>query len=286
VRTERGRVLRDTSMGDGLLSAGGNQYPFRLEGIWKSEHAPRVNMQVEIDFDDSGAIGAVRAADPMAQAREQAARFAASAAATAKTVGAEIRSRGGPALARALPIVQRCSALVGVPTLVSLAALGLGWFAFAAASIDFFGQHQSATFYGLMRILNNPDNGMESVANGTSAGAGIYGFVTFLALLAPLVPYIAKKRQLWLACCAPLGWMVLATLIGWWKVHSSVAEAAGAASSFGGEDVGDLTRGMARDLIGQIFDAISFGFGLYLAAAAAIYLGFVGVRRFLGTRPA
>jgi hypothetical protein len=38
---KRGRVLRDPSVGAGLLMVEGQQYPFALEGVWKSEAAPK-----------------------------------------------------------------------------------------------------------------------------------------------------------------------------------------------------------------------------------------------------
>lgn len=42
--TKKGGVLRDTSGGEGLVFVEGNQYAFQLEGIWRSEYAPRTNM--------------------------------------------------------------------------------------------------------------------------------------------------------------------------------------------------------------------------------------------------
>lgn len=44
----RGNVLRDTSMGPGLLMADGKQYSFALEDMWQSELAPRIGMAVEV----------------------------------------------------------------------------------------------------------------------------------------------------------------------------------------------------------------------------------------------
>ena len=39
----RGRILRDTSTGDGLVYVDGKQYPFGLGNIWKSEIPPKIN---------------------------------------------------------------------------------------------------------------------------------------------------------------------------------------------------------------------------------------------------
>jgi hypothetical protein len=299
MNTARGRVLRDTAVGDGLLSVAGKQYPFKLEGTWKSDRAPKVDMQVDVDFDDEGRIAAIRAVDPAAAAREQAERFMSTAGATAKQWAADLKTKGAPALAelraksapalaemqaKGMPVVKRYVGLIGLPTLLAMAGVLLGWFVFAAVSIDFLGQRQSATFYDYLGVLNNPQNGLATL-DGRSASAGFYGFVAIVALLAPLLPHFVKSPRLWLAYCAPAAWMVLAGVIGWWKVRSAMSEATSSAGSFGGgfgggNELQELASGMAREFVNELWNAISIGFGAYLAAAAAIYLAWAGVRRY------
>jgi hypothetical protein len=292
--TTRGRVLRDTSVGDGLISVAGQQYPFKLEGTWRSDRAPKVDMQVDVDFDDAGQVVAIRAVDPTAAAREQAERFMSTAGATAKQWAADLKTKGGPALAelrakgapalagiqaKSMPVVKRYVELIGGPTLIAIAAVLVGWFFLAAVSIDFLGQRQSATFYDFLGVLNNPQNGLAAL-EGRSASAGFYGFVAIVALFAPLLPHFVKSRQLWLAYCAPGAWMVLAGFIGWWKIRSAMSEATSAASGFGGGELQQMASGMAREFMNEIWNAISIGFGAYLSAAAAIYLAFIGIRRY------
>jgi len=291
--TARGRVLRDTAVGDGLISVAGKQYPFKLEGTWKSERAPKVDMQVDIEFDDAGQVAAIRAVDSTAAAREQAERFMSTAGATAKQWAADLKTKGAPALAelrakgapalaevqaKGVPVVKRYVGLIGVPTLVAMAAILLGWFFFAAVSIDFLGQRQSATFYDFLAVLNNPQNGLAAL-EGRSASAGLYGFLAIVALFAPLLPHFVKNRRLWLAYCAPGAWMVLAGVFGWWKIRSAMSEAT-SAGGLGGGELQELTSGMAREFMNELWNAISIGFGAYLAAAAAIYLAFAGIRRY------
>jgi hypothetical protein len=291
--------LRDTAVGDGLITFSGKQYPFKLEGVWKSDRAPKVDMQVDVDFDDAGQIVAIRAVDATAAAREQAERLMGSAGATAKqwasglkTKGApalaELRAKGAPALAemqaKGLPVVKRFVGLVGVPTLVAIFAVLLGWFFFASVSIDFLGQRASATFYDFLGVINNPENGTLLI-EGRSASAGFYGFIAIVALFAPLLPHFVKNRKLWLAYCAPGAWMVLAAFLGWWKIRSAMSEATGGAAQFGGGfggggELQELASGMAREFMNELWNAISIGFGAYLSLAAAIYLAFVGIRRY------
>lgn len=294
MNTARGRILRDTTNGDGLLSVAGKQYPFKLEGTWRSERAPKVDMQVEVELDDSGAIVGIRAVDSAAAAREQAERLVSAAGETAKQWAADLRTKGAPALAelraksapalaelqaRGLPAVGRYVALVGVPTLLALAAVLLGWYFLAAVSIEFFGERQSATFYDYLRILNNPQNGLVALQGGRT-GTGLYGFLAIAALLAPLLPHIVSGRKLWLAYCAPAAFMVLAGVTGWWKLRAATSEATSAVGSFGGGELQQMASGMAREFMNEIWNAISIGMGAYVAAAAALYLVVIGVRRY------
>ncbi len=50
---KRGRILRDPISGPGLLMVDGQQYPFSLEGVWKSEVPPASGMVVDVNFDPS-----------------------------------------------------------------------------------------------------------------------------------------------------------------------------------------------------------------------------------------
>ena len=294
MNTARGRILRDTAAGDGLLSVAGKQHLFELEGTWKSDRAPKVDMQVDVEFDDGGRIVAIRAVDPTAAAREQAERFMSTAGATAKQWAADLKTKGAPALAelrakgspalvemqaKGMPVVKRYIGLVGMPTLAAMAAVLLGWFFFAAVTIDFLGQGQSATFYDYLGVLNNPENGLAAL-EGRSAGAGFYGLLAIAAVFAPLLPHFFKSRRLWLAYCVPGAWMVLAGVLGWWKVRSAMSEARSAAGTFGGFGGGGELSNMAREFMNELWNAISIGFGAYLAAAAAIYLAVVGIRRY------
>ena len=61
VMQKRGRILRDPLSGPGLLMVEGQQYPFSLEGIWRSEAPPTTGMIVDVEFDASSRVTAVSA---------------------------------------------------------------------------------------------------------------------------------------------------------------------------------------------------------------------------------
>lgn len=279
MRTAKGRVLRDTTHGEGLMSVEGNQYTFRLEGMWKSDMAPKVNMQVEVDFDDAGSVVAVRGVDPAAAAREQAAQMAAKASETTKKLAAELQAKGGPMMEKALPVVQKYTGLIGIPTLVALVAIFFGWWIFSALVIELF-TRETVTFYQVMGLLNNPESGIEALGSGRRPGTGLYGIVTFIAWLAPLLPHFVPIRQLWLAYFAPIGWMGLAYVIGRWKISSAMSAGTEEIGAFGGEEAEEFARQMQEELQNTISEAVSMGFGLWIAIAAGLYLAYLGYTRF------
>ena len=279
MKTAKGRVLRDTTHGDGLLSVEGNQFPFRLEGMWKSDMAPKVNMQVEVDFDDAGAILAVRGADPAAVAREQAAQMAAKAGETAKHFVAELQTKGGPMVAKAMPVVQRYTSMIGIPTLVALLVIFIAWFFMSTIVVDLLGRTE-VSFYSAMGLLNNPEAGLESLASSRTPSAGVYGLITIVALLIPLLPHFLGMRQLWLTYCAPIAWMLLAYIIGRMKISSAMNEGAEAIGGFGGEEAEEYARQAAEEMQQMISEVVSVGFGTWVAIAAGLYLAWMGYQRF------
>ena len=61
---KRGKILRDTSVGSGLLIVEGQQYPFSLNHLWKSSLRPQVGMIVEAEFNREGQLIAIRTLEP------------------------------------------------------------------------------------------------------------------------------------------------------------------------------------------------------------------------------
>ncbi|MGM3277372.1 hypothetical protein [Ralstonia sp. 24A2] len=69
---QRGKILRDTHSGTGLIIVDGRQHAFTLEGIWRSSEAPAVNMTVDAQFDETGTLTALFAVPDAQLAREKA----------------------------------------------------------------------------------------------------------------------------------------------------------------------------------------------------------------------
>jgi len=244
---KRGRVLRDTSTGEGLVFVDGNQYTFRLEGVWRSEYAPKVNMGVDAEFDEQGRLVALRSVSASGVAGEQAAQALGAAQESAKRLAAELQSKG-------LPVFRQYAARIGYPVLAAFAALIIGWFFLSAVSIDlgFMGKN-SVTFWQALKFLNS--GGMAAMGGGS---AGIYGLACIAALLAVLLPQVWPNPRARFGMAAPLALMLLVVIVAYSKMP-------------------DVPQG-AEEFAAEFRKAVSLGLGTYLAFAAAIYLAWKGVK--------
>src|ERR1700745_3736650 len=114
---KRGKVLRDPYVGPGLLMVEGKQYPFLLEGLWRSEVPAKPGLAVNVDFDNQGNLNAITAV-PQSQLDQEQAELAG--------VGAGSRNR------------MLESWTLGTGTLIRVAAAGVlvvSWFFLTAVSI-------------------------------------------------------------------------------------------------------------------------------------------------------
>lgn len=246
---KRGKVLRDTAAGPGLLMVEGQQYPFPLEGVWKSETAPRPGLVVDVQFSEQGDVEAITAVPESQLAKEQAEQALAAA-----------RSKG-------TALASSAVATFGMPTLVAVALLIVGWFFLTAVSYNagFLGK-VDFTFWKILAFANssNTMQGLSTLNGGGSAG--FYGILGFLALAGPFLAYVWKDKRAILAGLLPLVFMLFVALV----VRNSIASAVGSAS---GQEMDSI-----RD---EVMKGISIGMGAYLSLLAAIYLGFSSVKKFL-----
>ncbi len=120
------------------------------------------------------------------------------------------------------------------------------------------------------------------LTNLLSANMGITGmgqgyFLTLLAAATIAVPYFWKHKFAPLAFVVPL----LITLKAFWPLYQQHRESQRAMEAMG--ELGQMMGQMQQQMTGSsggIFD--SLGIGAYVIFAAAIYLAFKGVVRFLG----
>jgi hypothetical protein len=254
--TKRGKILRDTSAGNGLIVVDGQQYPFMLEGTWRSEVPPAVGMTVDAEFNDAGQIVSLRVVQESQLTKEQ----AQAALMAAKGKGAEIFSG----------IVARIGAL----NLIALLLLLVGWLFLSAVSIQSPVGNMSFTFWQLLGFVN-AKNALDVMQAGTGSGsAGIYGLLAFVSLVGPFVRYFWKDKRAVLGGVLPLLFMLIVGLIA----HSHLNSALGMGGAV------DPNDPMVKEMTQQVSQAISIGFGVYLSVLACLYFAAMGVKDFLGAK--
>ncbi|SDE39941.1 hypothetical protein [Paraburkholderia lycopersici] len=264
----RARVLRDASAGDGLLSADGRQYPFSLESHWRSDVAPAVNMAVDARFSPAGELIDVRAVSEAAQQQETLNAAVNEAREVATHTLARLRSTGAPV---ATAFVGR----VGYANLAAIALLALGWFAFDTISIRITSVSSiGLTFYDMLRALHSM-NDIAGLEGATRGSAGFYGLLAWASLALCVAPFFVDARRLWLGLASPLAFGLAVAAGLYWKISTAMSALAG-----GNDEVSQLASGYARELAAEMFKALSFGFGFYLALAASVFLAVRGVMRY------
>jgi hypothetical protein len=266
----RGKILRDTNAGDGIIFVGEKQVPFSLEKHWRSGVPPQAGMMVDVVMTADGAIESVTQIDETQLAKEQAQK-------AWNTVSTQGRM-GAAALA----------ARVGIPTLATLGVVLIAWLFLNTLSVRVAANHSiGITFYDLLKAANS---GMSMQALGVlgTASAGIYGLLMWVALLAPIASHFHSNRHLAWGYCAPLAYMVGTLAFCYFGVKSELRQSTQAASEmanmFGGSRSAAMLQGMADEMISRTWAAFSVGLGLYVALIAAGYLAFIGVRRVLAHR--
>jgi hypothetical protein len=263
---KRGKILRDSSMGPGLLMAEGQQYPFTLEGMWRSEQAPRTGMVVEVTFAEGDIISSIVPLPDSQLAREQADL----ALATAKLKGSQLASG----------MVAR----FGMPTLAAMAALAVGWFILNMLSVNIGpGFKVGLSFWKLLGVINSPVGLLDGLA-ANSSGAGVYGLLAVVALLAPLAPTCLNDRRAQLAGLMPLLFMVFMAIMAYSGISSGMSDAQQAANAFGGAAAAKMAAEMRSAMVQQAMSAVSLGLGFYLSVAASLFFAARATIKYLAAK--
>lgn len=250
----RGKILRDTTLGAGLIAVGGEQYTFTLEGIWKSQVPPSPGMNVDVEFGSNGEVIAISSVPESQIAREQ-----------AELVLAAARKTSGKLASGA---VER----FGMPSLIAAGILFLGWFVLSAASIQTPLGRLDFTFWQLLGLLNS-SSPLEAVMQGSrgAGSSGLYGLMAVAAFLGPFVSFAWKDKRAPLAGLLPLLFMVLVGML----VRRSVHSMAGAGA------MGGAFEELVEQASQEMMKAISIGTGVYLSSIASLYFAWSAIKKTL-----
>lgn len=264
---KRGKILRDTNAGPGLLFIDGQQFPFTLEKNWKSGAAPTVGMVVDVEITDANEIASIAPIDETQLAKEQAEKALSYMKGTASKTASGVIS------------------VVGVQVLVAIAVLALGWFYFDLFSLRITkGYVGHYSFWTVLSIANSVDGAIGPSDLRANGHAGIFGLAAIIALLAPALPSFWKDSRAHLGGLLPLALMVIVTGLLSYKIYDGIQQAHAAAEMFGGERGRQMMDDMASSAMSDMLDAFSLGIGLYVSLAASLYLAGKSAIKFLASR--
>ena len=262
----RGRILRDTNNGIGLISLGGRQMPFTLETNWRGEIAPVVQMTVDVVLDDAGNVVSVAPVSDKEVAQEK-----------LKEMSGNLSRQ----LQDQIPMVKVYAGMIGTPTLIAVSLLFIGWVWLSMATVRISeGLTQGATMFDLLRLINTGGS-LQSFGGSSSGSSGIYGFVCVIAMLAPLAPALIRHRYISLAYFAPLFFLIVLSFASYMKMRSFADDAR---QSLGGLVGSAQMANMANAMMDQILAAVSVGAGAYISSTVALYLAVQGGIKFLANR--
>lgn len=261
----RGKIMRDTNAGPGIVYINGEQKSFTLETHWKSSVPPKVGAVVEVNLDDSGSVRTVTVIDEAELAKEQAQKAVDAASVYAKKYSALVLAR------------------VGAPTLAGVVLLAVAWIFLATITVKISGIYsESATFYDILKIINL-GNGLDGIGSVKHSSAGLYGFIMFAALLAPIAPHFHPNRYLTLGYCVPLAFMLAVGLGTYFEIKKQMSTAQDAMGVTFGTKAGKAMADMASEMMSMVLKSISMGLGFYLAIAVATALAAIGVKKYLAS---
>lgn len=252
---KRGKVLRDPYAGPGLLIVEGRQYPFLIEGVWRSEVPPKPGLPVEVEFDSLDKVIGLTAVPESQIATEQA------------EIALKMAKKRGAALAASVV------AKFGLQRIVAAGLIIFSWIFLSAASLElpFLGRLEF-TFWQALGYLNagNPMQGLERHSNPS---VGVWGFLAVVALAGPFLPHFWKNKRAALGGVLPLAFMVIVGI----AIRSSLQ------SSFGSAIEGPYGN-IQRQAQDEMMNAFSLGFGAYLSIVVSLYFAVISAKEFLGAR--
>lgn len=274
---QRGRILRDTGNGTGLVSANGNQYEFTLEGVWRSDLAPRQDMVVEFDLDAAGKVVSIFAVSDSDLAKEKAEQAAKIAREQTEKAALMVKEKG-------LAVFNDVAARVGKPVLIATGIVIVCWFYLSALDIKGLAA-MKITFWQMLGVVN-ASGGMDTLQSVAMQDKGIYGLLGILALAGPFIAQLWKNPLAHLGNALPLLLMLLVGSLFYLEIHGSVDVAVEQASALGGgnDQMKEHFRRMAEKMLEEALKAVRIGVGAYIALAASTYLAFVGLTKYLAAK--
>ncbi|KAB8040136.1 hypothetical protein [Janthinobacterium aquaticum] len=255
--TQRGRILSYQPSGQGTVSAAGVQYPFEIATHWRSELAPSINALVELQFDTAGALTSVSLVSTQQRTQEEVSE----AARLAREKGQKIWGTAVDAL--------------GIRVLAAIGVLMAGAFVFNTLGLRLFAT-VSRSYWQLLGISADS---LESFARTGASSFSAAQFFFLLAIAACFATMASGHPKAALGKCAPLLFVVIHTGLLFVQIKTAVNQAGEAMNgmrSVLGDRAAQMADQMASEMLGQVWQGLSFGIGFYLVIASSIVLAAYG----------
>jgi hypothetical protein len=205
----RGAVIKVPDATPGILSIGGRQQAFSLDGVWRSAVAPAPNQTVEVELDNAGTLVSVRVLDQQQLVQE---RLAA--------IGGVAQEHGKEIAAHLQRLTSALAARMGMATLASAVLVWIAWYLLPAAGISGAGESIASFSFHTLLGTNLAD---QSSLMDPGHGRALLRYFGFVAILAPFAAPFIKTPWSRFLNAAPLA----AVLIGWIVIHENLASSLG-----------------------------------------------------------
>jgi hypothetical protein len=175
---KQGKILRNCTNGNGLISSQGEKWEFNLETHWKSDSVPYVGESVNFVLDDNNQLVSAEAIDPRAEVEKK-----------LKDLGDKFKTDGLPV---AQGLLQSLRAHISITRLVLFVLLLITWYNSTAVIIT--------QNYTLRLDMARIGLSFFSMINLVS---GFLGFLAWVSLLALLLPLVWRRRAAYLGALLP-----------------------------------------------------------------------------------
>ena len=190
----RGKILRDTSNGDGVIFVNGTQKSFNLEKHWKSGEPPVVGAVVDVELGADGEVASIFLVNKEQLVKEQAQH--------AKT----FLTNNGKGIA------HKIISEMGFVVLGCLLAYFVSLVFFNIINADLGFGSAGGTLFQLFKLSDEMDLG------------GMYGVFFWLTLFAPFAKIFISNRNGYLTYFAPLAFLIILVASYYLKVPELVRE--------------------------------------------------------------
>lgn len=205
----RGAVIKVPDAAPGILSVGGRQQAFALEGVWKSAVAPAPNQTVEVELDNAGALMSITVLDQQQLAKERLTK-----------IGGIAQERGKEVAAQLQHLLGALATRMGILTLGSAVLVWIAWYWIPAAGVSGGGEDIATFSFATLLGTNLAD---QSALLNPGHSRALLRYLGFFAIAVPFVaPFIKTPWSRYLNV-APLA----AVLIGWIVIHENVVSGLG-----------------------------------------------------------